>query len=193
MKISLLKKFCEIKSIEETANYFSISRDKFFEELERICDVIDNNRTLQETKSIINSSESIIAYTDGASSNNPGPAGIGIVFLQKEKIFHTVSSYIGRKTNNEAEYFAFIEAMKLSLGWGIKSIKIYSDSELMVKQINGLYKVKQSNLQNLYNEAKSLIKSFNSFEIEHISRNLNFDADKLAKGAIEHNDREAHS
>jgi ribonuclease HI len=98
---------------------------------------------LPKKNHLIEPDKPLSVYIDGASSNNPGPAGIGIVFIQDEQIIYTVSKYIGEKTNNEAEYIALIEALNLVLDQDIKSIKVFSDSELVVKQIKGIYAVKQ--------------------------------------------------
>ena len=112
--------------------------------------------------------------------------------MQDEQIIDTVSEYIGEKTNNEAEYTALLEALKKGLDFGVKSIKVFSDSELVVKQIKGIYAVKQEHLKKLNKEALSLIEKFDHFEINHVVRSLNAKADKLAKSAIEHNSKLTH-
>jgi ribonuclease HI len=192
MKLELLKKFCELQSVEKTADYFGISIDDFFGKISQICKDLGIDKPFIKKNHLIGPDKPLSVYIDGASSNNPGPAGIGIVFIQDEQIIYTVSKYIGEKTNNEAEYTALIEALNLVLDQGIKSIKVFSDSELVVKQIKGIYAVKQEHLKKLNKEALSLIEKFDHFEINHIVRSLNAKADKLAKSAIEHNGKLTH-
>ncbi|OHD63216.1 MAG: hypothetical protein A2176_11645 [Spirochaetes bacterium RBG_13_51_14] len=125
-------------------------------------------------------------YIDGASSGNPGPAGIGIVILdQDDRQVGKVSSYIGRRTNNYAEYMALIRALKIALYFKTKILKIRTDSELVVKQLNGEYKVKNDQIKKLHEQAAKLMKSIAGCRIEHVSRNLNDKADYLAKKAVQ--------
>ncbi|MCX7914167.1 MAG: ribonuclease HI family protein [Thermodesulfovibrionales bacterium] len=130
-------------------------------------------------------------YCDGASKGNPGHAGIGVVLLiDHQKI--TISEYIGITTNNLAEYTALLKGLKEALKNGATSINIYTDSELMVKQITGNYKVRSPNLEKSFREIISLLTKFNHYLIKHISRDLNKEADRLATSAIKtylnHND-----
>ena len=123
-------------------------------------------------------------YTDGACSGNPGPAAIGVVGYQDSKEFFTISRSIGEATNNIAEYKALIAAIKHSQKEGYDHIKIYSDSELLVKQMCGKYKVKDLNLKKLWTEAIGLSKKIKSIEIVHIRREKNSRANDLAQGAV---------
>lgn len=130
----------------------------------------------------------LLIYTDGASSGNPGHAGIGIAIHDKEgRQVGKVSSYIGEETNNVAEYTALIRALKIAVYFKTKDLKIRTDSELAVKQIKGEYKVKNDKLQPLFDEVLRLKKEINSCRIEHIPREQNDKADFLAKKAV--NDR----
>ncbi|MBR9680974.1 MAG: ribonuclease HI family protein [Candidatus Altiarchaeota archaeon] len=128
-------------------------------------------------------------FTDGASRNNPGEAGGGIVLRDGEDEW-TRSKYFGKKTNNEAEYLALIEGLKLAKEQGAgsretgKKLEVFMDSELIVKQIKGEYKVKKNTLIPLFNEVKTLLKGLN-WSITHILRHKNGDADKLANQAID--------
>ncbi len=192
MNLDLLKKFCELRSVEATAKYFGLSTDTFFDKLEAICKELEKKESLLGKKNCFESNSILTVFIDGASSNNPGPAGIGIVFLQNEQIIDTISEYIGKKTNNEAEYIALIKALQIALLRDIKSIKVFSDSELVVNQIKCIYKVRHEHLKKLYDEALFLIKKFERFEINHILRNSNTYADHLAKSAIEHSGKQAH-
>ncbi len=121
------------------------------------------------------------AYIDGASSGNPGDAGIGIVIYKNNEEILRESRYIGVQTNNFAEYKAFLSLLEILDKHSIKNIKIFTDSELLVKQLKGEYKVKNDAIKNFI----SKIKKFNKikFEIEHIPRTENKEADKLAKQA----------
>ncbi len=124
-------------------------------------------------------------YTDGASSGNPGPAGIGIVIYDKEdRQVGKVSHAIGSKTNNYAEYMAIVRALKIARYFRANSVKIRTDSELIVKQISGEYQIKNQTLKKLYDEVTGLMASIKSCRVEHVSRNFNDKADFLAKKAI---------
>lgn len=123
-------------------------------------------------------------YTDGASRGNPGPSGIGIVIYdQDDRQVGKVSSYLGNKTNNQAEYQALIRALRIALYFKTKVLKVRTDSELIVKQVTGEYKVSNSNIINLYEEVIRLKKQFKNCKIEHVTRNFNDKADYLAKKA----------
>lgn len=128
----------------------------------------------------------IIAYTDGASRGNPGIAGIGVVLLNDEgNTVKEISRHIGTATNNVAEYTALIAALQEALEMGSEHIQIFADSELMVKQIKGIYKVKNEGLKPLYADARSLLGEFASYEISHVRREYNQQADKLANLGID--------
>lgn len=124
-------------------------------------------------------------YIDGAARGNPGEAGVGIVIKQGNKILFEVGSYIGKTTNNIAEYMALIRGLEEAIIMGGEDVKIMSDSELLVKQIKGEYKVKNQGLKPLYFHAKELTKKLKSFEIEHAYREENKHADKLANQGID--------
>ena len=133
-----------------------------------------------------------VMYCDGASSGNPGKSGIGVVIYLSDEdadclggyADYSISEYIGIATNNIAEYTALIKGLKKLNSLGVSKIKVYLDSELVVKQINGVYKVKNSNLIPLWNEAQKTLKDFDSYKITHVRRELNKEADKLATEAV---------
>ena len=128
----------------------------------------------------------VIAYTDGASRGNPGDAGIGILLVdEKDNVIKEISDYIGQTTNNIAEYTALVKALKEALEMNFEGIEVISDSELMVKQINGEYKVKNEGLKPLYKEACELLKEFKSFTVRHVRREYNKKADELANRGID--------
>jgi len=125
--------------------------------------------------------------TDGGSRGNPGPSGIGFVIKDEtSKILVEESAYIGETTNNVAEYTALIkgleEVTKLS---NVEEVKVISDSELMVKQLRGEYKIKQEHLQKLANDVKRLENSINKVIYTHVRREFNKEADKLVNIAID--------
>lgn len=127
-----------------------------------------------------------VMYTDGGARGNPGIAGIGILIEDEDgNIIKEISQYIGEQTNNVAEYKALNRGLEVALDLGIKKITCYLDSELVVKQIKGEYKVKNERMIPIYNMTMPLIKKFDSFEIIHIKRKLNKKADKLVNEAID--------
>ncbi|MCX6710777.1 MAG: ribonuclease HI family protein [Candidatus Woesearchaeota archaeon] len=121
--------------------------------------------------------------TDGACSGNPGQMGLGVVISEKGKIIKRISRPAGFGTNNRAEYLAIILALKGALALGADSVKITSDSQLVVMQMNGKYKVKSDELRKLKEEACSLAKKFRKAEFRWAGREKNFGADALAKAA----------
>jgi len=126
-----------------------------------------------------------ILYIDGASRGNPGPAGIGIVILdEKKKKVKELYKYIGETTNNIAEYNALIYGLDEAAKLGANEIAVNMDSELVAKQLNGEYKVKDPNIKALFEKAAGVLKNFANFEIAHIDRLKNKDADRLANKAI---------
>lgn len=132
----------------------------------------------------------LTAFTDGAARGNPGNAGIGIVIKDGEgKTIHTIKQYIGNTTNNIAEYTALItllEFIKQSETLRCTELVVKTDSELMARQINGTYKVKDADLKLLFQKVKLLLHTAPyRFTIEHIPRSLNHEADRLANEAID--------
>ena len=133
----------------------------------------------------VTKSKEIIFFIDGASQGNPGHSGIGIVAVDtRGKFIKEISEYIGEATNNVAEYTALNFALAEALILNSKNISIKSDSELLVKQLNGEYKVKSNNIKSLYLQAKHLIEGFNNVKVSYIQRTKNKEADRLAKLAI---------
>jgi len=126
------------------------------------------------------------ANIDGGSRGNPGPAAYGVVIRDaRGEIAAKLKKYIGRSTNNVAEYYALIAAMDYAQSHGIRALRIESDSELLVKQMRGLYKVKSADLQPLFERAKKMSQGFESFRIEHVYREQNREADALANEALD--------
>lgn len=125
-------------------------------------------------------------YIDGGARGNPGPAGIGgVVIDANDKIIFAFSEYIGETTNNIAEYHSLIYGLEKALELKTDRLNIYSDSELLVSQIRGLFKIKNQGLKPLFSYAKELIARFKQVKIAHIPREENFKADKLVNEAID--------
>jgi ribonuclease HI len=128
----------------------------------------------------------ITAYCDGGSRGNPGPAGYGVHIEDAKGVtVGDLSEFVGRKTNNFAEYSGLLAALQFALDHGFRRLKVVSDSELMVKQIKGQYRVNSPELRPLYEEAKRRIGQLNSFQIQHVLREKNRHADRLANEAMD--------
>ena len=123
-------------------------------------------------------------YIDGASKGNPGPSGIGVVICKDGQTIKNISSFIGRTTNNVAEYTALIYGLQESLILNAQVLKINTDSQLLYRQINKVYRIKNPNLLGLYNQALHLFSAFKEVRISYIPRRDNRGADKLANQAI---------
>jgi ribonuclease HI len=128
----------------------------------------------------------VIIYADGAARGNPGPAAIGATVKDgKGTLIARVSRRIGITTNNQAEYQAIVAALEKAVSLGAKHVELYSDSELVVKQINGRYKIKNVALRQFYQEVVKLIGALEGFSITCIPREQNAEADKLANKALD--------
>jgi ribonuclease HI len=126
------------------------------------------------------------ANIDGGSRGNPGPAAYGVVIRDpRGEIVARLKKYIGRTTNNVAEYYGLIAALDYAQSNRIRALHIESDSELLVKQMRGQYKVKSADLQPLFERAKKMSQSFTSFQIRHVYREQNREADALANEAMD--------
>lgn len=127
-----------------------------------------------------------VVHVDGASRNNPGPAGIGIVIADAAgRTVRECSDFIGEETNNVAEYRALLRALDLAEEVGARELDIRTDSELMAKQMNGIYRVKNIHLLNLYFEAQEKLRKFSDYAISQVPREENRRADILANMAID--------
>lgn len=128
----------------------------------------------------------LVAHSDGGARGNPGPAGYGVVIKDESgRKVAALSEYLGHQTNNFAEYQGLIAALEYALQHGPKALKVISDSELLVRQIKGIYKVKNPTLQDLHGRAKELIGQLQWFTIGHALREHNQEADRLANEAMD--------
>jgi ribonuclease HI len=126
------------------------------------------------------------AFTDGGSRGNPGPSGYGVVVQGEDGVvLAELSDFLGMRTNNVAEYSGMLAALEYALTHGLKRMRIVSDSELMVKQMRGQYRVQSPELRPLYEEAKRRAAKLEAFQIEHVLRGKNKKADELANQAMD--------
>ncbi len=131
------------------------------------------------------STDKLIIYTDGAARGNPGPAAIGVILKdEKGNIIAAISQRLAPTTNNQAEYLAIIAGLEKAVSLGCRHVSVKSDSELVVKQINGQFKIKNTALRPLYQQVVQLTGKFESFSIAYIPREQNGQADDLANKAL---------
>jgi len=125
-------------------------------------------------------------FTDGACRGNPGQGGAGVVLMTADgQVVSTAKKYLGRCTNNIAEYRALILGLEEALARKPDRLRVYLDSELLVRQIQGVYRVKNPALQPLMTEVRSLLARFGAWEVDHVPRRENALADALANEAID--------
>ncbi len=128
----------------------------------------------------------LLLHIDGASRGNPGEAGFGVHATDAQSGNETrLHGYMGRATNNAAEYQALLHALRWALAQGARRLTIRSDSELIVRQVRGVYRVKHPALVPLYREARELIGRFEAVTLEHVPREENREADRLANLALD--------
>ena len=126
-----------------------------------------------------------VLRTDGGSRGNPGPAGAGFVIERDGAIVCRGGRFLGSVTNNVAEYEALIWGLENVLAMGFGSVTVYADSELLVKQVNGQYRVKNEGLKPLFARSLRLLRSFSSFKVAHVRREQNTHADEMANQAMD--------
>lgn len=125
-------------------------------------------------------------YCDGASRGNPGPAGAGYVLYDPQKVKRAAEGrFLGTATNNVAEYQALLLGLTKALELGVKNLKIYSDSELLVRQLTGQYRVRQPHLVPLWLEAGRALQQLSHYTVSHLERSQNQEADLLARQAVD--------
>ena len=126
-----------------------------------------------------------VIYTDGGARGNPGPAGIGVVIQDAGKTVKELSKYIGKATNNQAEYAALILGLEEARELGAREIEIVMDSELIVKQVKREYRVKDPELAARYVQVVNLLQQFDDYIIRHVVREKNIKADALVNKALD--------
>lgn len=137
----------------------------------------------------------LIIYSDGASKGNPGDAGVGVVISSPDgEIVREISEYIGKTTNNVAEYTALIHGLDAASDLGATHVDIRTDSELLARQLTGVYKVKSPNLIPLFEQLVTLLRAFEKATVTHVVREYNTRADQLANEAVkEHRENTRNS
>jgi probable phosphoglycerate mutase len=126
------------------------------------------------------------AHCDGGSRGNPGPAGFGAVIENSEgQVVARISEFLGRQTNNYAEYKGLLAVLAWALANGARRLRVVSDSELMVRQMKGIYKVKNPGLRPLWEDAQQMAQQLDAFEMRHTLREGNKEADRLANAAMD--------
>jgi ribonuclease HI len=127
-----------------------------------------------------------VLHTDGGARGNPGPAGIGVVLADAAgDVLGEHAAYIGRATNNVAEYKALIAGLELALAQGVTDLEVHVDSELVVAQLQGRWKIRNDRLRALAAQAGSLLSRFSSVQLTHVRRGLNARADELANRGMD--------
>ena len=131
------------------------------------------------------SSEKLQVYTDGGARGNPGPAGIGVVIKDNDKIVKECSEYIGETTNNQAEYQAIVKGLQEAKKLGVKELDCFLDSELVVNQLNRKFKIKDQKIGKWFIKIHNLLLGFKKVNFHHIYREENKAADRLVNEAID--------
>jgi ribonuclease HI len=132
------------------------------------------------------SERAIKANIDGGARGNPGPAAYGVVFRNAQgEIIHEIAEYLGIQTNNFAEYSGLLAALEYAVHEKYASLKVLSDSELLVKQMKGQYRVKNPGLLELYDRARVMVRKLQHFSIDHVLREYNRDADRLVNKVLD--------
>lgn len=188
--LTLIHKNIDIKKLKNQNKAITKKRiDELLQKLKGYVkedDMPISDKAGKGTSTIDKQFDSLIVNVDGASKGNPGEAGIGVAVFDKDlNIVHESCEYIGAATNNVAEYKALILGAKLAIKFNAKNTLFKSDSELMVKQIMGEYRVKNTQLKSLYSEVQNLLGKLPEWKIMHVPREENEEADLLANKGVE--------
>ncbi len=186
----LIHKGINIETLKEQDKAITKKRvDELFQDLKdhvKKDDLAVPEKKTTDTSSIKKEADLIVVNVDGASRGNPGESGIGVAIFDKDSnLINEACDYLGVATNNIAEYNALILGVKLSTKYNAKRVLFKSDSELMVKQIKGEYRVKNAQLKILFAEAQSLLKKLPNWKIMHVPREENKEADLQANKGVE--------
>ena len=127
----------------------------------------------------------VTVNVDGGARGNPGPAAIGVVLRDDGEVLEEVGETIGEATNNVAEYRALLRGIELAATRGASELELIGDSELVVRQVEGRYKVKNAGMKELHEEVKRALREFDSWSIRHVRRAENADADRLVNQALD--------
>ena len=188
--LALIHKSIDIETLKEQDKAVTKKRvDKLFQDLKGHVKKDDPDISEEEitgASDIKKDVDLIVVNVDGASKGNPGESGIGVAIFDKDlNLIDEACDYLGVATNNVAEYKALILGIKLSTKYNAKRVLFKADSELMVKQIKGEYRVKNAQLKLLFTEAQGLLKKLPNWKIMHVPREENKEADLLANKGVE--------
>ena len=188
--LALIHKSIDIETLKEQDKAVTKKRvDKLFQDLKGHVKKDDPDISEEEitgASDIKKDADLIVVNVDGASKGNPGESGIGVAIFDKDlNLINEACDYLGVATNNVAEYKALILGIKLSTKYNAKRVLFKADSELMVKQIKGEYRVKNAQLKLLFTEAQSLLKKLPNWKIMHVPREENKEADLLANKGVD--------
>ena len=188
--LALIYKSIDIETLKEQDKAVTKKRvDKLFQDLKGHVKKDDPDISEEEitgASDIKKDADLIVVNVDGASKGNPGESGIGVAIFDKDlNLINEACDYLGVATNNVAEYKALILGIKLSAKYNAKRVLFKADSELMVKQIKGEYRVKNAQLKLLFTEAQGLLKKLPNWKIMHVPREENKEADLLANKGVE--------
>ena len=188
--LALIHKSIDIETLKEQDTAVTKKRvDKLFQDLKGHVKKDDPDISKEEiagASDIKKDADLIVVNVDGASKGNPGESGIGVAIFDKDlNLINEACDYLGVATNNVAEYKALILGIKLSTKYNAKRVLFKADSELMVKQIKGEYRVKNAQLKLLFTEAQSLLKKLPNWKIMHVPREENKEADLLANKGVD--------
>jgi len=158
----------------------------FFGNLKRLLEAETSPQPADDSGKSLQGAESVVLYSDGGSRGNPGPAGYGFVLLtEKGKTLAEGDRFLGRITNNVAEYEGLLAGLRKARELGARRVVVRSDSELLVRQLNGSYRVKSPKLKPLFERVKRIAASFDSCQFTHVRRHQNRRADELANKAMD--------
>ena len=184
----LLLAIAEHETLEKACAALRISRDDALKLL-RGAAVRLQNENPPEPPSRLDGQRKVYVFSDGAARGNPGPAGAGAVIKDASgKVLQRLKKALGKTTNNVAEYKGLILGLRKAQELGAREVEVRADSELMIKQLNGKYAVRNEGLKPLYNEAKALLETF-KWNAEHIPREENAEADEMSNRAIDEDHR----
>ncbi len=185
----LIHKNIDVKKMKEQDKRITKRRvDELFQNI--INDAKDDqtisDKEITDTSNTNKKIDLIVVNVDGASRGNPGESGIGVAIFDKDSnLINEAYDYLGTATNNIAEYKALILGIKLATEYAAGAVLFKSDSELMVKQINGVYRVKNTRLKLLFIEVQNLLKKLPNWKIMHVRREKNQEADLLANKGVD--------
>jgi ribonuclease HI len=178
-RAAIFQALAEGLDLQHVREQFKLTKDELQELFQEVADYF---RDLEEGVWSL--------YCDGASRGNPGQAGAGVLLVDAfGDIRVQYGEYLGQATNNVAEYQALLLGLKMARNLGVKKIQVFADSELLVRQLNGQYRVKAAHLLPLWEEATKALQAFETHEISHVPRELNYLADRLANQAIDQKTR----